>query len=114
MGSKMMRRGWSVLDLIIIILNFSVTVLILVEANLVATRILEAALCFLLLMKSLYFMQLIDEIAPYVNIIFVILNDISYFMMIFIIFILAFSTVFYLLGRNQLYLLSQVAEEERG
>ena len=106
MGGKIMSRGWSVLELFILILNFTVTILILAQANIVPTRILEAALCFSLLMKSLYFMQLIDEIAPYVNIIFVILNDIVYFMMIFIIFILAFSIVFYLLGRNQLYILS--------
>lgn len=47
-------------------------------------------------------MQLIDDIAPYVNIIFVIFSDIKYFMIIFTISMIAFSNAYYLIGRNQL------------
>jgi hypothetical protein len=50
---------------------------------------------------------LIDEISPLVNIIFVILRDIKYFMVIFLISIIAFSSAFLVIGKNQEYLANE-------
>ena len=57
--------------------------------------------------KSLYFLRLIDEIAPLVNIIFVIVHDIKYFLIIFFISIIAFSSAFHVIGKNQEYLANE-------
>ena len=51
--------------------------------------------------KSLYFFRLIGEIAPLVDIIAVIFNDILYFMVIYSVALTGFITAFYLIGRNQ-------------
>lgn len=51
--------------------------------------------------KSLYFFRLIGEIAPLVDIIAVIFNDILYFMVIYAVALTGFITAFYLIGRNQ-------------
>ena len=50
------------------------------------------------MIKMLYFMQLIDAIAPLVKIILLIFVDIGWFMLIFIIIMFGFATSFYLLG----------------
>ena len=47
-------------------------------------------------------MRLVGQIAPLVDIIFVILHDITYFLLIFIIGLVAFSHAFYVIGKNQL------------
>ena len=49
-------------------------------------------------------MRLIVEIAPLIESIFVIMNDMSYFLLIFIIGIFAFSEGFFVIGKNQVML----------
>lgn len=46
-------------------------------------------------------MQIVDEIAPLINIIFKIFVDIKWFLIIYLIIIFGFSSSFELLGRNQ-------------
>ena len=52
--------------------------------------------------KSLYFLALIPQISPLIDIIFVILRDMKYFLVIFVIAEIAFMNAFYLIGRNQM------------
>lgn len=66
-----------------------------------AHRILFALVSLLIWLRCLYYMQLSDDISPLVRIIYMIFHDIQYFMVIFIILIIAFSNAFYLLGQNQ-------------
>ena len=63
-------------------------------------RIVEAFLIVVILLKSLYFLRLVKEIAPLVDIIMTILNDIKYFMAIFIIAEIAFVLAFMSIGKN--------------
>jgi hypothetical protein len=49
----------------------------------------------------MYYMRLVTEIAPLVESIFVIMNDMLYFLLIFLIGIVAFSEAFYIIGKNQ-------------
>ena len=46
-------------------------------------------------------MRLIPDIAPLVESIFVIMNDMLYFLLIFIIGIVAFTEAFWIIGQNQ-------------
>jgi len=66
-------------------------------------RLIESALAIVIITKLLYFMRLIDSISPLVNIILLIFRAIGWFMLILIIFLLGFSTSFYLIGQNLLW-----------
>jgi hypothetical protein len=66
-------------------------------------RLIQAILSIVIVAKLVYYTQLIDEIAPLVNIIIKICYDIIWFCMIFIIVIFSFSNSFYLVGQNQAY-----------
>ena len=46
-------------------------------------------------------MRLVNEISPLVESIFVIMNDMFYFLIIFIIGLIAFSEAFFVIGKNQ-------------
>lgn len=61
-------------------------------------RVIECVLICLMWFKSLYYMRLIPEIAPLVESIFVIMNDMLYFVLIFIIGIIAFTQAFWIIG----------------
>ena len=54
------------------------------------------------MMKSLYFLRLSGHIAPLVDIIFVIMGDIAYFMVIFVIAESGFVAAYFCIGRNQM------------
>ena len=54
-------------------------------------RILESIVIIFMWFKSLYYLQLIPEIAPLVDIQFRVLKDIKYFILIFWICIVAFT-----------------------
>ena len=71
-----MTRGWALLDLSIFILNLAVLIQSFAEENIVQQRIIEAMLLVVITMKSLYFLRLFGEIAPLIDIIFVIIGDI--------------------------------------
>ena len=63
-------------------------------------RIIECILIVLMWFKSLYYMRLVPDIAPLVESIFVIMNDMLYFLLIFIIGIVAFTEAFWIIGKN--------------
>jgi hypothetical protein len=52
-------------------------------------------------LNSLYYLRLFGEIAPLIDIIILIVWDIRYFLMIFLIVSLSFVLSFYLVGQNQ-------------
>lgn len=76
LGFDIFRRKWSVMDMWILSLNFVNTASLVIDIGIQRLRVVESILCILQWFKFLYFMQLVDDIAPYVNIIFVIFNDI--------------------------------------
>ena len=55
---------------------------------------------FLFSIRIFYFMSLLDEVSPLVDIIFKIFSDIKYFMMVFILSVIVFANSFFLLGKN--------------
>jgi len=63
-------------------------------------RIFETFGIIFFLVKTFYFLKLSDKIAPLVSIVFQIVYDIGYFMVILILAIFCFSIAFYLQGRN--------------
>lgn len=51
-------------------------------------------------LKSLYYMRLVNEISPLIESVFVIMNDMKYFLLIFIIGEIAFAEAFFVIGKN--------------
>lgn len=78
-----------------------ITITLFMNIDVIVLRVIEAILIVFLLFKSLYFLRFVGEIAPLVDIIFVIMSDIKYFMVIFLIAEVAFITAFFCIGRNQ-------------
>lgn len=76
LGTNLYRRKWSMMDIMILGLNFVNTASLFISIEVFSLRIVESILCILQWFKFLYFMQLVDDIAPYVSIIFVIMKDI--------------------------------------
>ena len=64
-------------------------------------RWLQAFAAIVIWAKSLYFMQVIDDMAPLVHIIYKVFSDIKYFVCIMIVVLGAFANAFYLMGKNQ-------------
>ena len=62
--------------------------------------------------KSLYYLQLIPQVAPLIDIIFMILRDMKYFLLIYIISQVAFIQSYYIIGRNQMWIDSQQPPRE--
>lgn len=110
LGFGVLTRLWSIIDLIIIVLNFNVVLELFVKNDVFIMRQVEAGLFLLMWFKSLYFLALIGQIAPLVDIIFVIFKDIKYFMVIFFIALVAFINAFYMIGKNQ----KELAEMSEG
>lgn len=63
-------------------------------------RIFETFGVIFFLIKTFYFLKLADKVAPLVSIVFSILYDIRYFMIILIMAIVCFAMAFYLEGLN--------------
>lgn len=92
---------WSIVDFIIIILNLIVTIDLFAGLDTIFMRCIESFLVLLMFFKSLYFLGLNSEIAPLINIIFVIFHDILNFLLVYILGIIAFVFSFWLIGKNQ-------------
>ena len=93
--------------MIIIITNFITLINLAVDFGTSTIRVVEMILIFFQWAKCLYYMRLIAKISPLVESIFVIMNDMSYFLLIFIIGIVAFSEAFYTIGKNQNMIIEQ-------
>lgn len=65
-------------------------------------RILASFLTIIIFLKCLYYLKMIDSLAPHISIIFEIFFAIRYFIFIFGLTVFAFTMSFYLLGRNQI------------
>jgi hypothetical protein len=63
-------------------------------------RVLEAMVILFMWFKSLYYLQLKEEIAPLVDIIFVVLREMKNFLIIYVISLIAFVQAYYILGKN--------------
>jgi hypothetical protein len=72
------------------------------ESTFEFTRYLEALLSITIWGKLMFYLQLIDELAPLIKIIILIFRDIRWFMIVFIVMIFAFANAFYLVGQNQI------------
>lgn len=98
---RLFRRFWSYLDVISITFNVVASLSNLSDANPINTRVIEALLIIIMFLKLLYYLRLIPAVAPLVSIMTQIVVDISWFMMIFIIFLIALILAFYEIGKNQ-------------
>ena len=85
MKTQQFYRAWAYLDCIILGTNLVVTFSLFIDIDLIKLRVFEAILIVAIFFKSLYFLRLIGEIAPLIDIIFTILSDIKYFMAIYLI-----------------------------
>jgi hypothetical protein len=105
LGFEITRRFWIYIDVILITLSTWVSMILIIPESLdpINIRVVESILVVLICFKGLYFLSLIGEIAPLVDIIFVIIQDIKYFMLIYVIAVLALVCSFFLIGRNQEY-----------
>ena len=91
LGIKAFGRLWSQVDFFIIVTNWATVINLIWEIDLKKIRIIECILVLMQWFKSLYYMRLVNEIAPLVESIFVIMDDMKYFLLIFIIGVIAFS-----------------------
>lgn len=97
-----LKSIWVYFDILYIISNSFVSICLLDRSimHITHVRAIEAFLSVIIIIKFVYFTQLIDGIAPLISIIIQIFIDIGWFMVIFAIIIFAFSYSFYLIGRN--------------
>ena len=72
------------------------------DSDIEAQRQIAAFVTLLIFTKFLYYLKLIDVLAPHINIIFEIFKGIGFFLLIFTMTIFASASAFYLLGRNQM------------
>ena len=100
MGYKVLLRAWSVVDMIIIITNTLTVGNLLFNINTRHIRIIESVLIFSQWFKCLYYMRLVNSISPLIESIFVIIENMMYFLFIFVIGIIAFAETFYSIGKN--------------
>ena len=100
LGIAACTRVWSIVDFIIVCTNFMTLVNKFFSFGTAKIRIIEAILILSMWFKSMYYMRLVIEIAPLVESIFVIMNDMLYFLLIFLIGIVAFSEAFFIVGKN--------------
>lgn len=60
----------------------------------------EAVISITIWGKLMYFMQLIDQVAPLIKIVILIFRDIGWFMVVYVVILFAFANAFYLVGQN--------------
>ena len=99
-GLTTFTRLWSVIDLVTILTTFTAISSHFYDSDTIKEREVEVILMLCIWFKSLYFLSLIGEIAPLVDITFVILHDIRYFIVIFAMAQIAFISAFYMIGQN--------------
>jgi len=114
MRREFFMRFYSWVDMLFIILNLSVQVMsmsdvssyrewtwIIFRSNQKIMRLFMVACTMLLFAKFSYFLSLIDEVAPVIDIITQILIDIKYFLVVLFLQGLALSVSFYYIAQNQ-------------
>ena len=76
-------------------------------------RINNCVLVFLMNQQGLRFLQLNDNISPFIDIFYQIFSDIKYFMLVLLIFAFACANCFWLLSQNQIQF-DGLTKEEQG
>ena len=102
MGNQFLKRTYTIVDIGFYTLNTFTNLLIVAPGtdNVKLQRVFCAFAVLLFLTKTFYYLKLVDEISPIIDIIIKIVIDIRWFMFIFMLSICAFSTSFFLLGQN--------------
>lgn len=65
-------------------------------------NVLQAFLALTIFGRLMYFMQIIDQVAPLINIILLIFTDIGWFVIVLAISIFAFANSFFIIAKNQM------------
>ena len=66
--------------------------------NISLLRVVESFLSIIIVVKLVYYTQLMDEVAPLVNIIIQVVKDITWFVLLFVISLFCFAVSFFLIG----------------
>ena len=105
--SEVLRNQWILIDFFGCMGSIYVSICVFsncgIEGNKTETawhhyRVVAAITCILIMLKSLYFLKMDDNIAPLIFIIFKIISDIRQFMYVFFIILFSFMVAFYLIG----------------
>jgi hypothetical protein len=108
LGYGMFSRLWSIVDGLSLALNiFLILSVYFFNFSVEWMRWLETMLCLCMWFKALYYLGLVEEISPLIDIIFVIVKDIRYFIVVYIIALTAFIMSFWIMGKNQQDLVSR-------
>ena len=104
-GSSFFQRVYTWFDIIFYSFNIIASQYALIGEgveHIEVQRILQAFGILFFLAKNFYFMKLVDQIAPLIDIIIQIFVDIKWFLFVFFCFIISFGCSFFLIGSNQL------------
>jgi hypothetical protein len=71
------------------------------ELSRTTLHVIEAFLIILMWFKSLYFLALFESLAPLIDSVYTVINDIKSFLIVFLIAICGYSNAFYIIGKNQ-------------
>jgi hypothetical protein len=100
MGKKFLFRVYTWFDIIFYVLNTIANQYVLKdgEESIKIQRVLQSFAILFFLAKTFYYMKLIDQIAPLVDIIIRVFVEIKWFVFVFFISIGSFGISFFLLG----------------
>lgn len=112
MGTKYLGRVYTWSDIAFYTFNTITNALVIKNENELVRiqRILCSFSMICFLVKTFYYLKLVDQIAPIIDIIIRIIFDIKWFLLVFVLSIAAFSISFFLLGNNQIDY--DIADEE--
>ena len=114
LGINSITNLWSIVDILIICTNFLICTGLFnnefykpddEKAHIIEIqemRVIESIGILFMWFKSMYFLQLNPKIAPLIDILFVIVRDMKFFLIIFMFVEVAFMQTYYILGRNQM------------
>lgn len=108
----MFSRSWTYLDIIQLSTNIYVSLGYFIDHDLHTQRVIESLLTVTMTFKILYFLRLKGEIAPLIDIIGIILYEIRWFVVVFVIFQLASMCALYSIGRNQREVATEAGESD--
>jgi hypothetical protein len=91
---------WAYFDIFYVMTNGFISVAFLYGDGISISllRVIESFLSIIIVVKLVYYTQLMDEIAPLVNIIIRVFEDISWFVLLFTISLFCFAVSFFLIG----------------
>jgi len=91
---------WAYFDIFYVLTNGFISLAFLAGSgiNIKRLRLIESFLSIIIVVKLVYYTQLMDEIAPLVNIIIKVFKDISWFVLLFTISLFCFAVSFFLIG----------------